>query len=179
MSSSDDESSSGESTPRERVGFMFGNTTNKLRLVKEEGRRIFDEVRCMLRCISSLASLDPPSLPALSRCIHSSLQRASLPVLGCARGSGYSWRQCGERGGRRSQSALVLLAARYLRVMHACQLDTMSKSPVRRTSIAPVEMTSQHYTRLRLRSWWTVMRSQTRTPMTRAHRPTLLLWSLF
>lgn len=36
--------SSGGSSPRERVGFMFGNTTNKLRLEKNEGRKLFDEV---------------------------------------------------------------------------------------------------------------------------------------
>ena len=74
-SSSDDESSG--STPRERVGFMFGNTTNKLRLVKEEGRKLFDEVRrfigmhighmtnskCRISFLPVLKLRPPPSPP--------------------------------------------------------------------------------------------------------------------
>ena len=42
---SDSSGSSSGSTPRECVGFMFGNTTYRLRLVKDEGRKLFDEVR--------------------------------------------------------------------------------------------------------------------------------------
>ena len=42
---SDSSDSSSGSTPRERVGFMFGDTAYRLRLVKDEGRKLFNEVR--------------------------------------------------------------------------------------------------------------------------------------